>query len=310
MTDAAAQLPAGQSASQLSENIGDVLASIRRLIAQDAADDALPPHSAMQMPPAQRGILAEAQGLSHRNERGSGAIATSPLQLGAAERVSETLPLRGPAAPEAARPDVPLPHAETRDSRLPPPSLSERVSLSSPARSSSMAAENAAGGAGSGHGFRSVEHAAASDGQLAGVKPTAAPDAEPPVAAADTRLRLSVGSAVTGGPASFPPAIDAATTISPVSDDHDIDRIEPAAMHHASINLASAEPKSSPVGATSAPQAAAQGADDTATIFREMIRDVVRQELRGDRASGLSDELRTLILREVAQALTGGRAAQ
>lgn len=42
------------------------------------------------------------------------------------------------------------------------------------------------------------------------------------------------------------------------------------------------------------------------SFFAEVIREVVRQELRGEDSSRASQALRTMVLREVARAITGG----
>ena len=62
-----------------------------------------------------------------------------------------------------------------------------------------------------------------------------------------------------------------------------------------------------------APSAAAppveEDEDCTAAILREMIRDVVRQELHGDPSGRMPGGLRSMIMREVAQVLTQGARA-
>lgn len=319
MSEATAQSPLQQSASQLSENIGDVLASIRRLIAQDeaaeaAAPDAPPPARAVSVAPSgppgviagesrlprpdpmarRRDILAEAQALTRRSEAAFGRTAAAPLTLGPADRVS--------------RFDATLPgHVEPTSVIAPPllpatPALAEQASAIPP-----VAAAVASG--------NEDAAAAAPPASAAETKPEDRADAMtiaiPPEAAATSHPQ---GSCVAAGmpepAASATPAIVAIAPRAPAA--RPVTDAEPAAAAPAVPSAGPVavaippHPVPAPAPAAGTPAAIDDDEDCTALILREMIRDVVRQELNGDPSGKMPGGLRSMIMREVAQVVTQG----
>lgn len=316
MSDATVPFPAPQSASQLSENIGDVLASIRRLIAQDEATEAaaaLPPARPLQAREVQqhprpeslsrrRDILAEAQALTRRSEAafGQSTAATAPLTLCAADRVTSLhAALPGRVATGSGREDqtaAPLvltAPVASRPAAVPAATVEPRVRAPEPAPGEPPARSSAA------------DAADAKPEQKAAAMTTAAPAGADP-----TPGPLTAATALpTPEAASGPQPLQAAAAPAQQQPAQPV-----AAPPQADTLPGAAAPVVEPVATVSqqpAQPAAAlppmdEDEDCTAAILREMIRDVVRQELNGDPSGRMPGGLRSMIMREVAQVLTQG----
>lgn len=353
MSDATARSPAPQSASQLSENIGDVLASIRRLIAQDEATEAVAAAMARPMPSIpvpdaaegprhaffpesasrRRDILAQAQALTRRSEAGFGQVAEAkmPLTLGAAERVtpgSTVLPGRAAApvtdeiAGDAARPLVltgPVAAAAPVGPPIAPVARAvEAGTIATAAPEAATVCNTIITGHSSPTAGTATTEGKAEDMNAPETLAPAMAASPAGLARASNAPALGVGGSQEAAIVTLlQPAASASPTAEPVLG-------APSAAHHAptpamvagtttSASLPAAEAAGSaaqrptPAAPASAPvieDPAGEEEDCTATILRDMIREVVRQELAGDSAGLGAGDLRSMIMREVAQVLT------
>ena len=255
----------------------------------------------------------------------------TPLQLGAAERVCGPRPDLGanvmaePRMLDARSADFPAAaiHPQEVDHRLPPPadtaaeSAAVRVPLAPPAahpfhvsaaQSIDVPEAVVSRDGEASRDWKSEDSAARRSGNPSDLmSPAALSGWYTAIAEAnDTGEPLPHA-----GAASFPMAAETATDIDRISKNHNIDGIEQAMINNTCTSAASAELKPSRGGdAVVSPSTPRISDDSTATIFREMIRDVIRHELQSDRANGLSEDLRAMILHEVALALAGRRMAQ
>ena len=321
------------SASELSENIGDVLASIRRLIAEDDAADmgnAIPGEAACadaaNHPGPVSGVTAtpnnapaENHGHSQR-PRSEATAARRRAILAEAQALSEQ-PVMAPAAewPLAHHAD---PEGAGGEQTGQSPSTANVLPLSPEER---VALPHAGSAAGSVEPLLlrgpSVEASRAAAALSTASSPIAAekalPDREQP---ADKISHVDCIDTATDDASSLVhapiPDPDASASLpdfklSGASADHTADCSNPS--HPLSPETAmtmSSTAQSRPIatGQHTTPNDALPGdrtaADDNAdSLLATMIRAVVRSELQ---TAGMSRDLRAMILREVAQVLTGG----
>ena len=255
MSEAVARRAPGRTsaAGQLSDDIGDVLASIRRMISQDSAPrpvqrlaSAEAPASVLRLDAAVAApegdgvpdLLARARQFTRRGEDAP----SSPLRLGSAEMVGAEAE-EYPAMPEAEAPADAAP--QVREAGGP-----QLVAEAEPAAPETAAEVEQPVGATLG---LTVQPGSGAEALILSTAPASAPARPGPDA---------------GEPLPTPtPMMEPAMTATPAED------------------------------------------DAGASIFSSMIRDMIRQELHGDPSGRMSRDLRAMVLREVAMAITGQKPA-
>jgi|GEM_PF-5482834 len=339
-----------QSASQISENIGDVLASIRKLIAQD--EGTLIPVAAQSpvgtvertgagdlprlagaggeaaislrrvrseaVAAQRRDILAATQTLNRRNDDGffgsrgvSEAAPTTALPERKALSTSD-FHSSAPVALPLSSADLVMGHSAqigtSGAGTLGWGGEEAPLVLSGPLPPLTTAPAAGLGGPADGQGPEAQRLRSGSE--VAPIQDAAAeqPKALDPVQDVLGARPLSTGD-VQGGPQVSPSALPASTALPPCA---------AATGPHSPLPETEMIPSSIPLDQPVANSPVQPGAatthsleaarDDFATsILSTLIRDVVRNELQ---EAGMAHDLRAMILREVAQALTGGDRAR
>ncbi|AXC49414.1 hypothetical protein DRW48_06660 [Paracoccus suum] len=268
MTEAAA--PRGPSASQLSENIGDVLASIRSMIAQDPVPDTdraavLRLEAVGPRPAASPEVPSSRSGL--------GWVSTPPVQADRDELLvrAQSWTRRQPPGPGPLR--------LGRSELVAPLREVERAGASDPTESDQSATL-----------LSTREAAAEASAQLADTKDCVETIADRPT------------NPLHGVPPAELPQFNSDALHPSVSAERAAEPIpalsETVLLETAMNAYAPTQPTGDPINTNGAETEDAV----SGSILSGMIREVIRQELVDP---GMSRELRAMVLREVARAITG-----